>query len=800
MKPLPIRRLRVRRWLGRALLVLALLLMVAIGFVAWAILGSLPKISGEVRLANAALSAPLTIGRDSAGIIAITAQSDHDADFALGFVHAQDRLFQMEVMRRVGTGRLSELFGIRTLKTDKLMRLLDLERQAEAQYEAASPELRASLDAYAAGVNAYIAWQGFPLSPEFLLLRWRDAPLPPMQLEPEPWRATDSLLWGRLMAWQLSGNADQEIENEQLRRTVNADLLPLLLREEGRQASLPEFAPTRSASNNWALSGSRTASGLPILANDPHLGLTAPGTWYMARITTPDGVRVGATVPGLPFLVIGSNGHVAWGFTTTHSDTQDLFEEHLSQDKPEHYDTPSGPRPFEVRREVIKVKGGADVVFNVRATRHGPLISDLEPEHYLHRRFSLAWTGFAPGDRTPEAFLKMNRARTAAEFKDALRDFHAPQQNVVFADTGGTIGFVAAGRVPTRRNIANESLFPAPGWIDDYAWTGGLSFADLPQVSDPPDGAIVTANDDIRPARYLKFLGHSFDRPYRRDRIRALLAETPKATLEDMQRVQLDDFSGPLFNFLRAHFPTVKPTAPIEIASAMASWDGRMATDRPEPLIATAWLYATAKRVLADDMGDERFRNWWQWQVDVLEDVMKDDRWCDDRETPPAENCRDAVRAAFGDALEALRARYGEEWLKWSWGAGHEMQFRHPVFSNLPYIGERSIPRVAAPGDYFTINRGGMAVAADGARFADVHGPGMRLAVDMSHPDAPVFNLAGGQSGHPLSSHYSDLLPEWAAGTYRTFQNPAEDVLILRRQREKTAAGEEAEPGEETKP
>jgi penicillin amidase len=514
----------------------------------------------------------------------------------------------------------------------------------------------------------------------------------------------------------------------------------------------------------------------------------------MVRVSTPDSVRVGATVPGLPFLVIGSNGHVAWGFTTTHSDTQDLFEEHLSEGKPEHYDTPSGSQPFDVRREVIKVKGGADVVFNVRSTRHGPLISDLEPEHYLHRRFSLAWTGFMPDDRSPEAFLKMNRARNAAEFKDALRDFHAPQQNVVFADTDGNIGFVAAGRVPTRRNIANESLFPAPGWIDDYAWTGSLSFADLPQVANPSDGAIVTANNDIRPARYLKFLGHSFDRPYRRDRIQALLAETPKATLEDMQRVQLDDFSGPVFSFVRTHFPTVKSSVPIEIASAMAGWDGRMVTDRPEPLIATAWLYATARRVLADEMGEERFRNWWSWQVDILKDVMKDDRWCDDRNTPTAESCRDAVRAAFGDALEALRGRYGEEWLKWSWGAGHDMRFRHPVYANLPYVGDHMIPSVAAPGDYFTVNRGGMAVSADGARFADVHGPGMRLAVDMSHPDAPVFNLAGGQSGHPLSSHYSDLLPEWAAGTYRTFQNPAEDVLILRPQQKKPATREEAKP------
>jgi penicillin amidase len=388
----------------------------------------------------------------------------------------------------------------------------------------------------------------------------------------------------------------------------------------------------------------------------------------------------------------------------------------------------------------------------------------------------------------------MNRARDAAEFKRALRDFHTPQQNVVFADTAGTIGFVAAGRVPVRRNIANESLFPAPGWIDDYVWTGTLPFTDLPQIENPPDGTIVTANNDIRPARYFKFLGRSFDRPYRRDRIRTLLAELPAATLEDMQRIQLDAFSAPVFGFVRSYLREVAPSVPIDIAAAMSSWDGRMAPDRPEPLIATAWLYATAQRVLADELGQEHFRGWWLWQVDILRDVMADPRWCDDRDTPTAENCRDALRASLAKALDTLRERYGADWKAWSWGAAHQVQFRHPVFANLPHIGGRLVPKVAAPGDHFTINRGGMMVSEDGGRFSDVHGPGMRMAVDMSHPGAPVFNLAGGQSGHPLSSHYSDLLPEWAEGSYRTFQNPAEDVLILRPQQIRPANAEETKP------
>ena len=768
MSPPQIKRQRLRRWLKRGALAGVALLVVAIAFVAWMALGSLPKISGEVRVPG--LAAPVTIGRDSAGIVTITARSELDADFALGFVHAQDRLFQMELMRRGGQGRLSELFGIRALKIDKQNRLLGIAQQAQAQYEAASPDLRAMLDAYAAGVNAYIKWHGFPLPPEFLLLG----------ITPEPWRPTDSLLWGRQVAWDLSGNAAEEILNERLRDMVSPDLLPMLLHEEGKHAAVTGIETTRSASNNWAIGGARTASGAPMMANDPHLYLSTPAWWYMARLTTPDGTLVGATAPGLPFMVIGSNSHVAWGFTTTHGDTQDLFEEHLSADQPEHYDTPNGPAPFDVRHEIIKVKDGADVAFDVRSTRHGPLISDIDPERYLHRRFALAWTGFMPDDHTPEAFLKMNRAKDAASFKEALRDFDSPLQNVVFADTDGNIGFVVAGRVPVRRNIANESIFPAPGWIDDYDWTGTLDFDELPQIENPPRGLIVTANNDIRPLRYLPFLGHSFDRPYRHDRIQTLLSEAPQATLEDMERIQVDDLSVPLLGFVKTHLPEIAPAIPLDISAAMAGWDGRMEPDRPEPLIATAWLYATAHRVFADDMGEEEFEDWWLWQVDTLKSVMMQDRWCDDRGTPTAESCRDAVRTAFGEALDALRARYGPDWRQWSWGTAHSLRFRHPVFGRLPYVGDWVIRTVPAPGDHFTVNHGGMAINDDGTAFADVHGPGMRLAVDMSHPDQPVFSLAGGQSGHPLSSHYSDLLLEWASGTYRTFQNPAQDVLILR--------------------
>jgi penicillin amidase len=764
-------RRRLRRWLLGVGLVIVVLLLGVGGVAGWFIYGSLPKTSGALTLKSGGLSAPATIARDAAGIVTINAANEADGYFALGFAHAQDRLFQMETMRRLGAGRLSEIVGEAGLRTDKLMRLLGLERQAEAQLATASPELLTALESYAAGVNAYLAEHSGPLPLEFQLLR----------LTPEPWHPVDSLLWGRIMAWQLSGNAGAEIENETLRGKLDPDLLRILMRAEGSLAGFPAMGPTRSASNNWVVAGRASISGQPLLANDPHLGFNAPVIWYMAKIITPDTLLAGATAPGMPLLVIGSNGHVAWGFTTTHSDTQDLFEERLSPDDPTQYMTPSGWQKLETRRELIKVKDGADVALDVRVTRHGPLISDLDPDRYLGRNFALRWIGDMPGDQTPEAFTAMSHAADAVAFRRALRDFHTPQQNVVYADTNGHIGFVAAGRVPLRRNLSNQSLLPAPGWVADYDWSSDtVDFSALPHLEDPRTGRIVTANNDVRPPFYRPFLGHSFDNPYRRDRIEQLLAALPRATTADFEKIQLDDYSAPMHRFVKAYLPAIMPNLPLDLASAMSGWDGRMRADRPEPLIATAWLYATARRILADKMGAEAFEDWWFGQVEILDDLLRQDRQCDDVATGGHETCADAVRLSLAAAIDSLKAAYGPDWQQWRWGAAHAMSYRHPIFARIPELGERLVRSVPAPGDHFTINRGGSIPSPDGAHFADVHGPGLRIIFDMNQPDRPFFTLAGGQSGHPLSPHYADLLLEWVAGTYRSFDQPARDTLTLR--------------------
>ncbi|MET1028867.1 MAG: penicillin acylase family protein, partial [Dongiaceae bacterium] len=571
---------RFRRWSLRVFAALLLLvILIGGGGLLW-LRTSLPQIDGEIEVAGRGLQHRVSIGRDADGIVEIKAETDLDAAFALGFAHAQDRLFQMDAMRRLGSGRLAEVIGPALLQSDKRMRILGMRRQAQEQYDEASPDLRALFDAYAAGVNSFLAQREGALPPEFLLLRYR----------PEPWTPVDSLIWGRLMALQLSGNWRDELFDASLKQAVPKELFDLLVNRSNQAASIDWLGRSRAASNNWVIGGKLTASGKPILANDPHLGLSAPSPWYLARIETPTRTLTGATAPGLPLLVIGTNGKVAWGFTTTTSDTQDIFDERLAEGDATRYDTPSGPAAFATETEVIKVKGAADVTLTVRHTRHGPVISDAgdlkpAPGHVL----ALGWTALLPHDHTPDALLAMNRANDAQEFRVALKDFAAPQQNVVFADVAGAIGFVAPGRVPIRRQLYDNSLLPVPGWTDTTDWTGMIDFDSLPQLSDPATGWIATANSDVSGYAKGGFYGVGWDDGTRYRRIAQLITQAPHPiTLEQSVGMQHDILSATLHDAVEDWLKQIGRHD--DIAQALAQWDGHMNRQEPEPLIATAWV------------------------------------------------------------------------------------------------------------------------------------------------------------------------------------------------------------------
>lgn len=789
-------RRRARRWprrLGLAAGSLVLLLIVLAGGALVWMRTSLPTASGEVALPG--LEAPVTVTRDSKGIPRIAAESEGDAAFALGFVHAQDRLWQMEQNRRVGAGRLSEVLGSATLDYDRFMRTLGVYRLAQGSYEAASPALKRTLERYADGVNAYLAHRGGALPPEFNLL-W---------IDPEPWTPADTLVWGRLMALQLSGNWYAELERARLANHFSAEQIEELWSSEPAerhvplsetlkrldrtrlaaiQARVPDAVRPRLASNIWALGGAHTESGKPLLANDPHLGLSNPNLWYLARIETPELTLTGATVPGVPMVLIGHNGRVAWGFTTTHSDTSDLFIERIDPADPARYLTPDGSAAFETREETIRVRGGDAVTVTVRATRHGPVVSD---GHADSRRtlaalpentaLALAATSLNPDDRTADGLYRLNRAGSAAEFRDRLRDFQAPQQNVAFADVNGDFGIVTAGLTPIRRG--GDGFLPVPGWTGEHDWTGFVPFEELPQRFNPASGRLVNANNSVVDPGYPHFLGREFDVAYRARRIADRLDETENANAKQMAALQNDIVSLGARELLPAILPML-PDSPVK--AMLAAWDGAMDRARPEPLLYSALLRHLERRLFADEFAPAGEPFHAPRLPVTIRLLQENSAWCDDTATADRrESCTDIVRAALDDA----RAELGGDLAGLRWGDRHRAVFSNMLLGRIPLL--RDLTDVAVPtgGGNDTVNRGTSRMqGADPYRH--VHGPGLRVVFDLADLDRSLFVQALGQSGNPFSAHYGDMARLWSDGG--SFPIPPQpegpaDRLVLRPER-----------------
>jgi penicillin amidase len=755
---------------------------------------SLPQVDGEIFLAG--IDAPVTIARNRYGLVTIRAQSDADAYFALGFVHAQDRLFQMEFMRRLGSGRMSETIGDITLETDRYMRILGFRRLAEAQLPVLSPELRDVLDHYANGVNAYLDSHPGARPPEFYAAR----------LQSDPWQPADSLIWGRLMSMQLSDNWRSEYQRARLAQILSKDQLEFLwptadsygeaARPDDGQSQLANIEPIprvphgleplAGASNAWAVGPARSASGGALLAGDPHLGLQVPVYWYLVRIEMPDRVLEGATAPGVPLIIIGHNEQVAWSFTTTHGDNQDLFLETLDPADPSRYLTPEGTQPFETRDEIILARD-AEVPLVVRQTRHGPVISDTMQVEGLgdgETVVALAWACLEEDDRTPEALFRMNRARNAEEFRSALDLFHCPLQTIVYADIHGTIGMVAAGRIPVRRALSAGSQMPADGASGNFDWLGYLDTGDLPQVIDPPRGWIATANDRIVDDSYPHFIAARWEPPYRIDRINEVLAGDHPFTIDDMSTLQMDTLS--LAAQALVPLMTARIAERIEgenerrALDLLETWDGTTDRELAAPLIYNAWVRAVQPAVFGDELG-ALFEDFRWWNVPMLARVLDGDEttelWCDDVTTAALESCTDVLHGAFLETLEMLETAYGNDPAQWRWGDAHRATFRHPIWSRVPIIGDLISPEIATPGDHSTINRGSSVPDDDGTGFDHVHGAGLRFAIDLADPAGARFMIAGGQSGNIFSPHYDDLIGLWRDGRFLSIV--AEPVSIL---------------------
>jgi penicillin amidase len=695
-------------------------------------------------------------------VVTIRAGGEMDAAFALGYAHAQDRLFQMDLTRRLGAGRLSDVIGPATLKTDRFMRRLGLYRVAVANYEHLPPEVQRLLQAYAAGVNAYMAEGDSLAAPEFLMLGYR----------PEPWQPADSLVWGRLMAWQLSVNwRDEKLREEFAKRLAPRDL-DWIWPASQRLSSLEDAAwmPAPGASNNWVLAASRSTSGKPLLANDPHLELNLPAPWYLARIEMPGRILAGATAPGVPLVVIGHNGHVAWGFTTSQADTQDLFIETLVDD--DHYQTAAGPQPISKHNETIRVRGQADVSETVEETSHGPLIDiDLK----AHRAYALAWTGLRRDDRTALGLLEMNRSTDAASFRTALRDFESPVQDIVYADNAGTIGFMMAGRIPVRRATIDGSQMPVPGDKGAYDWTGTIPFDGLPQALNPSQNYLATANNRVIDDAYPYFITAKWEANYRIERIRQMIAAQPRFDLDGMAAMQIDDLSlaaQEITPLLLSRLPE----------PALAGWDYRMDRDRAPPLIFDAWLRQFAHMLLDGRLGND-FSAFWIWDAPLLAEALRGgpaSALCDDPGTPAIEDCVLRVKQSHDLAIRALTKAYGPDRSAWRWGQAHRAHFDHPLFSRLPVLASLFDIDLPADGDNFTINRASPVVDDNtGAAFGDVHGANLRALFDLADLSRSRFVIAGGQSGNPLSARFADFTQLWRDGRYVTIVGRQESLLRL---------------------
>jgi penicillin amidase len=518
------------------------------------------------------------------------------------------------------------------------------------------------------------------------------------------------------------------------------------------------------------VAGSQTESGLPILANDPHLSLNAPGQWYLVRIETPELTLTGATAPGLPFVVFGHNGRIAWGFTNTHGDAQDFFIEKLAPGDPGRYQTPDGPRAFETREETIRVAGAAPDRLTVRSTRHGPVISDVAPRAQdaaaPETALALAWTALRGDDRTAAAFHAMSRARDWAGFREALRDFHSPQQNIVYADTTGAIGFIAPARVPIRK--AGDGRAPVPGWSGNYDWTGFVPFAALPMTLNPPSGRIVAANSKIVPDDYPYLITADWPDHYRAERIHELLDAAGPLTPEAATAMQQDSLSLGARELL----PLLLETAPAsargrEALALLAAWDRRMDRDRAAPLVFYAWIRELNRRLFADELGP-LFADFQSPKMDRLARTLSaGTEWCDDIGTPAREDCGGQAAQALEDALDLLEARFGPPLDRLRWGAAHRARFPHPILSRVPYFDRLFGYEVETDGGNDTLNKAGVRTAGPPENlFADIHGPGYRAVYDLADLERSRFMIASGQSGNPFSPHYGNLATRWRDGIY----------------------------------
>lgn len=797
---------RLFRWLLRLTAASILLGLAGVMLVYFLAAQSLPEYDKEIALPGP--TGPVEIVRDHANVPHIFGSfgaSDEDVFFGLGYAHAQDRLWQMAVMRRTAQGRLSEIFGPRTVKTDSFLRRLDLYRLARASVPAQSPETLRALEAYSAGVNARLQEVNERAlgrgAPEMFLFNMPIA----------PWQPADSIALIKLMALQLSPHLQEEILRAQTSITLDnpARLQDILPDAPGNGiATLPEYtalfpemqdlklaprdhaalmpvAPRGfgGASNAWAATPNRSAAGGTLLANDPHLKLTAPGTWYLARLELGTGGVIGGTIPGIPAILTGRSQQMGWGITSSYLDDQDLFIEKINPDNPEQYLGPNGFKDFETRPSIVEIKGNEPLTLTLRWTDNGPVLpgtlfnlaSITPPGHVV----SLGWTALSPNDTSITAALDLMRAKTVEEAIAAGEKVIAPSQNLTLADAT-TIALKTVGAMPDR-DLRNQSQgrLPNQGWRRENLWQGRIPYAANPEFIAPVGGILGNTNNKILDRPFPNHVSFEWGDTQRINRWRRLMQMREVHTRDSFIEAQLDTVSYsartllPLIGadlwFTGEAAQEGTPERQRQIAlSLLAEWNGEMSEHLPEPLIYAAWVRALQKRLIEDDIGplSEEFSRVEPLFLErVFRDVDGASAWCDVEQSAPTETCTDMARLALDDALVYINENYGSKLEALRWGDAHQATHDHEVLGEVPLLRHFVNIRQSTSGGDNTLLRG-LTSGEEPNPFNNIHAAGYRGVYDFADPDSSVFIAATGQSGHFLSRYYDDLAQFWRRGEY----------------------------------
>lgn len=767
----------------------AVLLVALAVFLFYLITKSFPVTSGTIQLKG--MEAETSVYRDEYGVPHVFAASDHDAYFTVGFLHAQDRLWQLELVRRAGQGKLAEVLGEPALVIDKMFRTLDLWSHTQRLAAELDDTTRSALQAYADGVSAFIAANRGKYPVEFDLLK----------IDPEPWTVEHSVLISRLMAWELNYSRWVDIVLGELVERFGpekaAEIFPSwpagaelivpdalrgrrvafmgldLLKADQAYRSILGSGGFQSGSNAWAVAGTKSATGKPILANDPHLLFAIPARWYDIHISAPGFDVAGASIVGTPFVVIGRNRAIAWGVTNAMMDDQDFFVEEVdSVSHPTRYRFNNGWRPVEQRIDSILVKDGRPVLMTTYRTHRGPIVNRMEESARFSRNLlSMRWTGHDISHEL-RTFYLLNRASNWQEFRNALRSFGGPAQNFVYADTAGNIGYQTGGRLPVRKTKTHT--LPFPGWTDEFDWKGFVPFDQMPQLFNPPEGFVATANNKIVSDSYPHYISNLWEPHWRITRITELLRTKPQFKVEEMERMQND-----------LHSPHAKEIVPLilkafegeeveqeNVRTALnyfRNWNFEMKQEDVSTTLFQTFFSTMIENTLEDEMGKELlalYDTLPSTPLSVMTNLMRvgNSDWFDNITTPRRETMEEIVRTSLREAVAMLEQTLGGELKEWQWGRLHTVEFRHvfggneilrPVFNRGPYpIG----------GAHSTINNGNFSL---GSPFHNNVGPSTRQIFDLSDVNNGRAVTPPGQSGQLFHRSYDDQIGLWREGKYR---------------------------------